>query len=84
MNFRVYKRTATNGVERTITRTHMMMVEYPVESGLTRLEWRPGGASMAGVRYGLEARDAIMTYEERRGEGWTTEDQGGCQDDGNK
>lgn len=42
-------------------RTQMMMIEYAVEGGSIRLEWEPGGAFMAGVRYWSEVRDVMMT-----------------------
>ena len=40
----------------------MITVEEPVEGGSTRLEWRPDGASIAGMRYGSALEAAILSY----------------------
>lgn len=62
MNLRVYNRNPTKGVDRTRTKTQMITVEEPVEGGSTKLEWRPEGASIAGMRYGSALEAAILSY----------------------
>ena len=65
MNFRVYKRAKTIGVEKTMIKTQMLILEEAVEGGSTKLERRPDGASMAGVVSGLELSDAMMSYQSK-------------------
>ena len=49
-------------------------MEYDVEGGSIKLDWRPDGASMAGVRYGSDMAVDILSYKKRIGEGWTIDE----------
>ena len=64
----------TKGVESTSTRTQIITMEYDVEGGSIKLDWRPDGASMAGVRYGSDMAVDILSYKKRIGEGWTIDE----------